>query len=86
MRKRLVALDAEPYRRFVAELVATRERAGITQRELAKRTGWSQSQIAKHELGSRRMDVVELTVFCRACGEELEEFVRRLRSDALPSA
>ncbi len=84
MRKRLVALDSEPYRRFAAELVATRERAGITQRELAKRTGWSQSQIAKHELGARRMDVVELEIFCEACGESLEGFVRRLRTDPPP--
>ena len=78
MKKKLVARDAEPYRRFAAELVATRERAGITQRELAKRTGWSQSQVAKHELGAQRMDVIELGLFCQACGESLEEFVRRL--------
>lgn len=84
MRKKIVALRSEAYRRFVVELIATRERAGITQRDLAKRTGWSQSQVAKHELGSRRMDVVELGTFCQACGEPLEEFVRRLRTDLLP--
>lgn len=81
MRKKIVALSSEAYRRFVAELIATRERAGITQRDLAKRTGWSQSQVAKHELGARRMDVVELGIFCQACGEPLDEFVRRLHTD-----
>lgn len=81
MRKKIVVLHTEAYRRFVAELIATRERAGITQRDLAKRTGWSQSQVAKHELGARRMDVVELGIFCQACGEGLEDFVRRLRID-----
>ena len=80
----MVALSSEAYRRFVVELIATRERAGITQRDLAKRTGWSQSQIAKHELGVRRMDVVELGIFCQACGESLEEFVRRLHNDPFP--
>ena len=80
----MVALNSEAYGRFVLELIATRERAAITQRDLAKRTGWSQSQVAKHELGVRRMDVVELGIFCQACGESLEEFVRRLRVDPLP--
>ena len=80
----MVALGSEAYGRLVVELIATRERAGITQRELAKRTGWSQSQVAKHELGVRRMDVVELGIFCQACGEPLEEFVRRLHNDPLP--
>ena len=84
VRKKIVALNSEAYGRFVLELIATRERTGITQRDLAKRTGWSQSQIAKHELGVRRMDVVELGIFCQACGESLEEFVRRLRIDLLP--
>ena len=85
MRKKIVTLGSDAYRRFVAELIATREHAGITQRDLAKRTGWSQSQVAKHELGTRRMDVVELGIFCTACGVPLEKFVRRLRTDPLPS-
>ena len=84
MRKKIATLGSDAYRRFVVELTATRERTGITQRDLAKRTGWSQSQVAKHELGVRRMDVVELGIFCHACGESVEEFVRRLRVDPLP--
>ncbi len=79
MRKNIVAVRSEAYRRFVAELVGLRERAGLTQRELGQRTAMAQSQVAKHELGSRRMDVVELEAVCRACGEPIEEFVRRLR-------
>lgn len=86
VRKKIVALKSEAYGRFVVELIVTRERAGLTQRDLAKRTGWSQSQVAKHELGVRRMDVVELGIFCQACGESLEEFVRRLRTDPLSPA
>ncbi len=86
MRKKIATLGSEAYRRFAAELIATRERVGITQRDLAKRTGWSQSQIAKHELGTRRMDVVELGIFCQACGVSLEKFVRRLRAEPPPNA
>ena len=72
-------MHSAAYRLFVAELVAMRERAGISQRELARRSGMSPSEVAKHELGERRIDVVELETVCQACGELIEEFVRRWR-------
>lgn len=86
MRNPIVTLRSPAYRRFVAELVALRERAGITQRELARRAGLSASQVAKHELGERRLDVVELGILCEACGESLVAFVGRLKNDPLPSS
>ena len=83
MRNLIVTLRSPAYARFVAELIALRGRAGITQRELARRTRLNPSQVAKHELGERRVDVVELGILCEACGEPLEEFVRRLHNDPL---
>ncbi len=80
--KSIVTLHSDAYRQFAEELVGLRERAGLTQRELALRTGMAQSQVAKHELGTRRMDVIELKTVCQACGEPIEEFVRRLHDDA----
>ena len=82
MGKSIVTLHSDAYRQFAEELVGLRERAGLTQRELAQRTGMAQSQVAKHELGTRRMDVVELKTVCKACGEPIEDFVRRLQDDA----
>ncbi len=81
MGKSIVTLHSEAYRKFAKELTGLRERAGLTQRELAQRTGMAQSQVAKHELGARRMDVIELGIVCTACGEPIEEFVRRLHDD-----
>lgn len=81
MGKSIASLHSEAYQRFAKELVCLRERAGLTQRDLAHRTRMAQSQVAKHELGTRRMDVIELGIICTACGESLEEFVRRLRSN-----
>lgn len=84
MGKSIVTLHSEAYRKFVKELIGLRERAGLTQRELAQRTGMVQSQVAKHELGTRRMDVIELGIVCAACGEPLDVFVRRLQNEPPP--
>ena len=85
MRKPIATLKSAAYGRFVIEVVAMRARAGITQRELARRAGLAPSQVAKHETGERRIDVVELGVLCRACGESLVDFVSRLSNDPDPT-
>jgi transcriptional regulator with XRE-family HTH domain len=40
-------------------LFEAREKAGLTQEELAKRLGRPQSFVAKYEGGERRLDIVE---------------------------
>jgi len=45
---------------LVELLVAARERAGMTQTDLARRLGEYQSFVARLESGQRRIDVVEL--------------------------
>ena len=47
---------------LVKFLVASRERAGISQQELASQIGQYQSFVARLESGQRRIDVVELIV------------------------
>ncbi|MBB6124594.1 helix-turn-helix domain-containing protein [Sphingobium subterraneum] len=49
-------------------LRARRQSAGISQHELAKRLGRSQSYVTKVETGERKLEVVEYLAWCRALG------------------
>ncbi len=66
------------YRVFLDELRRARKRAGLSQEELAQRTGYTQSVISKCERGERRVDVIELHAFCAAFGVTLTTFTRNL--------
>ena len=74
------------YTREYAVLVQTlrevRHEAGVTQVELAKRVGQTQSFVSKCEKGNCRLDVVQLRAFCQALGTTLPaliaKFERRL--------
>ena len=70
------ALHSPPYRRFVKRLVLARERAGLTQAEVAAALARPQSFVAKCEAGQRRVDVVELQAFARVYKVPLEFFVK----------
>ncbi len=81
------------YAAFCKLLREHRERAGLSQVELAKKIDETQSYVSKVERGERRLDLVQLRYFCKALGVGLAQFVeaferaavgRRLRS--LPSA
>jgi transcriptional regulator with XRE-family HTH domain len=54
-----------------------RKDAGLSQIELAMRLGRSQSFVSKYELGELRLDLVELSLICRALGISLSSFVRQ---------
>ena len=53
-----------------------REKAGLTQVELANKLGVPQSFVSKVESGERRVDLVELQSICRALGTSLVKFVQ----------
>jgi ribosome-binding protein aMBF1 (putative translation factor) len=57
-----------------------RRRAGLTQVQLAAKLGETQSFVSKCERGERRLDLVELRVFCRAIGVRLAEFSSALEA------
>jgi transcriptional regulator with XRE-family HTH domain len=73
------------YTALRAELRASRENAGLTQRDLAVRLRVPHSWIAKVESGERRIDLVEFCWFVLACGIDpiplserlLRQFLRR---------
>jgi transcriptional regulator with XRE-family HTH domain len=56
------------YRKVPPFLQALRERAGLTQRELAAKLRRPQWWVARIETGSRRIDVAEFIEYCAGCG------------------
>lgn len=66
------------YRKMCAELKAVREKAGLTQRELAAKLKWFPSQVAKAETGHRRIDPVELVDWCRLCGAQWDAVMKTI--------
>lgn len=56
-------------------LAETRTGAGVTQMELAKRLKVDQSWVSKVERGVRRLDLVELALWCKALDVPLPKFV-----------
>lgn len=63
------------YEQFRKRLVIARENAGLTQREVARQLGRSQSFVAKSESGERRVDVVELMQFASVYSKPLAFFI-----------
>jgi len=54
-----------------------RKQADLSQTELARRLGRTQSFVSKYEAGELRLDLVELSLVCRALGTSLSSFVRQ---------
>ncbi len=69
------SIHSAQYAVFLRVLRQTRRQAGLTQTELAARIGETQSFVSKCERGERRIDAVELRVFCAAFGTSLRKFV-----------
>jgi transcriptional regulator with XRE-family HTH domain len=69
------SIHSAQYAAFLRVFRQARKRAGLTQVQLAKRLGETQSFISKCERGERRIDVVELRHFCRAFGVPLSQLV-----------
>ncbi len=56
-------------------LVECRQKAGLTQRDLAKRLDTWHSRIHEYEVGERRLDLIQLRDYVAALGLTLPEFV-----------
>jgi len=68
----------EQYGHMLAALRSAREAADLTQIELAEKLDAPQSFVSKCERGERRLDVIELRLWCAALGVSLSEFVTSL--------
>ncbi len=63
------------YRVFLRHLRQARERAGLTQEQLARRLGQTQSFVSKCERGERRLDIVEVRRICAALKIDFPRFI-----------
>jgi transcriptional regulator with XRE-family HTH domain len=72
------SIHSAQYALFLKVFREARRKAGITQVQLAKRVGETQSFISKCERGERRIDVVELRRFCQEFGMGLRQFAALL--------
>lgn len=74
----LKSLRSPEHVRLIELLVAAREKAGLTQQQLADRLGRPQSFVAKYEGGERRIDVVEFIAIARALNMDPARAVREI--------
>jgi transcriptional regulator with XRE-family HTH domain len=56
---------------------------GMTQAELSKLVGRSQSEISKIEHGERRLSYIETFVFCEALGKKYDTLAEEVRAEML---
>ena len=75
------SIHSAHYAVFLKVLRTMRQRAGLTQIDLADRIGETQTFVSKCERGERRIDVVELRTFCKAFGIDLKQFVAALERE-----
>ena len=68
---------SQEYRVFIDLLIEARQKAGLTQEEVAHQLGTTQSVISKCERRERRMDIVEVRAYCRALGISFTGFASK---------
>lgn len=69
------SMHSVAYRTFRERLIAARERAGLTQAQVAAVLRIPQSRVSRMEAGQRRVDVIELAAFARLYRKPLSWFV-----------
>ena len=72
------SLHTPEYEQFRLLIADARDRAKLTQSELAARLGKPQSFVSKYESGERRLDVVEFILVCNALEVEPAPVLKRL--------
>jgi len=75
-------LNSAAHAAFCALMVETREKAGLTQQQLARKLRKPQSFVAKYEGGERRVDVIEFMAIARAMDADAVSLLRALTQRA----
>jgi transcriptional regulator with XRE-family HTH domain len=68
------------YERLCELLVEARQKAGLTQAQLANRLKRPQSYVSKYERGERRLDVVEFLEVLETLGADVNAFLSEFRA------
>ncbi len=71
-------LSSPLYRQFLVLMREARDKAGLSQVELAARLGRPQSFVSKYESGERRLDVAEFIEICRAMEVSAPKLLKKL--------
>ena len=71
-------LRSRGHRALIEILIAAREGAGLTQRDLATRLRRPRSFVGRMEAGERRVDVIEFIEIAKALGCDPKELFARL--------
>jgi len=69
-------IHSSAYALFLKLLKAQRDGQGLTQLAIAAKMGTTQTFVSKCERGERRLDVVELHMWCNALGITTADFVQ----------
>ncbi|WP_129641577.1 helix-turn-helix domain-containing protein [Peristeroidobacter agariperforans] len=78
------SLRSPAHVRLLELLLAAREKAGLTQQQLADRLGKPQSFISKYEGGERRIDVIEFIAIADALDMDASRAIRDVRAKYRP--
>lgn len=84
--KQVKSVDKGEYAVAWALLKSARLGAKLTQRQLADKLGRTQTFVAEAELGRRRLDILQLYEWTRACGTSLATYAQQVENtlDVLP--
>jgi transcriptional regulator with XRE-family HTH domain len=72
------SLHSKEYKVLMALLRESRQKAGLTQQQVADRLKKPQSYVAKYEGGERRLDVIEFLAICKTLRTSPEKLIARL--------
>lgn len=72
------------YGQLLKLLIATRERVGMTQLQVAEALDETQSFVSKCERGERRLDVAELRMWCWALDTPFGTLMQELDMRCIP--
>lgn len=72
---RIKTIHDDTYQVLVDCLRHERQKAEMTQTDLATRLGTAQSYVSKYERLERRLDVIEVRAICHALGLDFPKFI-----------